>query len=772
MTEELKNLQNGTPPKTRIESATALQAMVASIVQGDSVERAKKRSLVDGLIGGNPPFSPSKLRQLGRADACNVNWGTGKSYATQAQGIFYNLLSANPTQMSITVRHGKDSPRDDDKDISRKMSEIAHKVLNADPRWDFVLQMSQWNMVKHGTGPMWFEDPISVIPKHCDSGALKVPDNAKSEASYWEVAFILDSYKPHELYEKISNEAAGASSGWNVDYTKNAIMRASADNASQPNLDWEYYQRQFKQGSFASFYQSKVIKVAHCFWKEFDGRITHAIIEQSQQGADSPVGSQKEVSFLYRAIGKYGSWAECVHPLYYDRGDGTHYTVNGLGVAMYGAMVYENRLRCQIADGAMLPKVALKATSEGNQPFNMTQIGNILKVPAGYDMVPMVANGFIQDGLAMLNEVASVTSNNLAKYTQSWNRDRGNPPTAQQVTIEAQQQYAVAGTSISRYYAQMDVLFTEVVRRLCKSSDDVAKAFRKECKEEEIPESAFNNVVQVEANRASGQGSTSLQQMALGQLMQHLAMFPEDGREQIIRDFTASLAGYKAADRYYPKSQTDMMGTDQEAEAMQMVAGMKVGVPPVVTPRQNPVIYATTFIGAAGQAAGTLAQGASPVEVYQFLEIACPAAAAHIQRMAGDPTRKGIVKDLTDQLTKLAQFSEQLGAKIQEQQQQASEQQQQAGPQLPPEVQQKLMIQRAEGELKIELEAKSHSQRLKHRQEQHQMEALARMNSMQLDRTKADLEAANQIQISRAQAAAEIENSKKKAAAASKSDGA
>jgi len=728
--EGLQNLNtDGSAPKCRVTSAAALQAFLRQIIQNDS-GRSTKRALVQGLVDGNAPFNPAKLRENGRGDACNVNWQTAKSYVEQAAGIFYDLYAESPLRFSLTIKTGDESERGE---WQRIMAEVGTDILDTAPQWDYLMQMSQWWMTLHGYGPLWFENRDAVIPRWCKTGDLKVPDNTESELTYWESAFILIDYKPYELYEFIKNPEAAEKVGWDVEYVKKVIHYSMpARQQTGINMDWEWVQEQFKQNSFATYFDTNVIKVAHAFWKEFDGRITHAIVEQETQGSGSPLQGEPEqdnapIKYLFKKVGRYNSWQEVVHPFYFSKGNGKHYTVNGMGVSMYGALVYENRLRCKLADEAMSPKVMFRPTSESSTPFNITQLGPYMKLPAGWDLAPTPVSGHLEDGITMLNEVTRTTSNNLAQYRQSWSKSQGNPATATQVAVEQRQQHAVAGTQISRYYKQLDLFYTEIVRRLCNlnSTDALAREFQRRCIEQGVPREAFGRIGKVEAYRVSGEGSVTLRQNALDVLVQNIALFPEDGREQILCDWTASRVGQRNVKRYYPTKQRKTLGSEQEADAMLQVAAMKIGVPPVITSEQDPVVFASTFIGACGQAIGTVAQGAKIPEVLAFCELAMPAGIQHMQRFANDPTRQGIYKDLEKMFNEIASRVDQLEKIMQKQMQEAAQQQQNAGPQLPPDVQQKLAIEDAKGQLKLKQMYLSHQQRLQQRKEQHEQQIAA-----------------------------------------------
>jgi hypothetical protein len=188
---------------------------------------------------------------------------------------------------------------------------------------------------------------------------------------------------------------------------------------------------------------------------------------------------------------------------------------------------------------------------------------------------------------------------------------------------------------------------------------------------------AMKEVEFVKASRVVGQGSEFLRQQSTEFLFGTvLPMLPESGRAHLIQDVIASRAGQHAVDRYYPVNEASRLPDDQYAIAMGQVADMKIGVPAVVTETQNPALFAQTFLQAADQAAGTLEQGGNPAEVAAFLNLAGQAIAQHLQRMAADPSRKALVKQLTEQWKQLAKVHDQLVQHIQQQQAQQQEEQQ------------------------------------------------------------------------------------------------
>lgn len=680
-------------PESRMSNPRTTQDWCRRLIDNDS-KRSRKRALVNGLTNGNPPYKAGLLRDAGQAQRCNVNWGTARGLLEASAGSFYDLTAEAPGFITIRLNYA-DNPEQEGQ-WSNIVSEECDKIFKSNPMWigdvstaqfnprDYNMQLSQQNMVLHGCGPMVFESPTQVFPKAVLCGDLKVPEFTKSDTSYWDGGMIQTEYFPPQLYEFIKNEKAASASGWDVEYTK-LVIAAAMDIRQDAGVQrgWEFYQQELKNNSLSYYDDTKICRVCHVFWKEFNGKVTHVIVER-----DTSIGSVKtdgsrdlessDIRFLYRNIGKYSSFQNCVHPMYFDHGNGGfHHSVDGLGVKMYSAMEYENRLICNLADKAFAPKILFSpTTTETAQKFQLVHMGDFAVMPGGFKVEQGGVAGLMNDGLAMHGQIQSLMQSNLSSYQQQVPpQRRGNPETAFEKKMEASQQSSLNKTQFNRYYEQLDMLYAEIYRRLTTSPDEPAVYFRKCCKDRGVPVSALKKVQKVQATRVVGQGSAFMRKQSIDAIFPIAGALPEEGRANLLSDKIAAEAGQSAVSRYYPR-RDPQLATDQEAEAMQWVSAMKVGVPPVITGTQDALTYAQTFLRAASEAMASLEQGGNPMEVYKFLTICGPAIAAHLKRMSADPTRQQQFKILTEQWKTLAAMTDKLRGAIEKMQQAAQEQQQ------------------------------------------------------------------------------------------------
>lgn len=403
--EYLKTLNpSGTPPETRIGDANQARAIWQMMEQADE-GRDRKRALVKGLVDGNPPYSQSALKAAGLGDKCNINFRVGESYKNQAVGAFYDLFSEAPTYATIQLGRHEKKPYSDEQlqTWSRQATVHFDWLCRYEPCFDYNMQLSQDEMVMFGVGPMMFPDFLDWKPMAVLAGQLKVPERAKSDTEYWELAGVKMEYLCDELWSKIKDPEAARNMGWNVERVKQAIINASPETQKGGvHLNWEWHQQQLKNGSIYYAMTSKVISVSHIFCREFAkrgekaGKITHVIVIRDY--ADTTTDK-----FLFQKVRRFKDWNECLHPMYYDRGSGGfHYGCTGMGVKMYSVMDLQNRTLCNNADKAFTPKIMFKpTTSTGADNFALQQYGDFAVLCLDSQTEILTSNGWI--GMGKMN---------------------------------------------------------------------------------------------------------------------------------------------------------------------------------------------------------------------------------------------------------------------------------------------------------------------------------------------------------------------------------
>lgn len=674
----LENIDDaGSPPESRLSSAKAVVDLVKMLTRADE-ERARVRAKVKGIVDGNPPYSPSQLKRTGQSYRTNVNFREAEAFFSIALTAFYDIFSETPTYATVKTNVGNEAER---VAYSRIITEEFDRLQKKDTEFDYTMQLSQHEMVLFGSGPLTFESPTSWKARAIKSGDLLIPENTRSNPNDWEVAVVRRNYQAHELYGYIRDAKAATSVGWDVDAVRNSIIESGPEEYRREG-NWEWHQQKIRNNDLHYSAQCSLINCAHVYVREYPkgdelkGKISCYIVREDEN-------SDK---FLYKHIGKYSSWEEVLHPMYYDKGDGQHHSVKGLGVKMYPVIELKNRQKCHMIDvAATASSMQLQAeTPEAMQKASVVQMGPYSILPSGYRVVQRQFSGIADAPMAVDRELENVMQSNLSQYRQRLDKPQGNPKTATEIQAIVQQASVLGKTQIARYYQQLDKFFEERYKRASGQNvvDADAIEFQKRIKERGVPTEALNDIDYVQASRNYGQGSAFLRLQTITGLMQISGQLPESGRSALLRDYIAALAGQQQVGRYMVEPEQDVYAKDQIAEANIENAVMQTGNPVIITDSQNHVLHAQTHLSKGSEVAQAIQQGGNAVAAVGFFGLLVPHIEEHIMQLSADQERKEEVKMLGDQLQELSSFANEVANQVEQQMQkeQQSAMEAEAGP--------------------------------------------------------------------------------------------
>ena len=667
--------EDGKAPETRLADAASAREIFQKLISADQLRNAT-RSKLRGLVDGNPPYNPAELRRNNQAFRTNVNFRESEAFLSLAMSAFYDVFAEVPTYANIRTAYGNDM--DKREEWSKIITEEFDRLQKLDKDFDYTMQLSQREMVLVGDGPLIFEDATDWRCKAIMANDLLVPDGTKSNVGDWKVALVRTRMGVDDLFEKIQDEEAATATGWNVDYVRQRIRSAMPEPyRSGVQYDWEFFQRQLRSNDITFSARSEVVSMCHVFYKEFDGKISHVIIdERDSQG------------FMYRKLRRFSRWEQVIHPMYYDRGDGEHHGVKGLGIKMLQAMELKNRLRCAMVDATFARTQILFRPLNANalSKTSVVQQGPYAILPPDYEVIQQNIAGVLDAPMAVNADLENVLQGNLSQYRQSLSKPQGNPKTAYEVNVMVSQQSAIGKTQLSRYYNQLDSFFEERYNRASNpnlnpitKSDKDAIEFQRRCKERGVPVQAMMDIDFVEATRTVGQGSQFAKQQLLGSLLSLSGALPEGGKINLLKDYIAAQVGQQMVDRYLPSQVQSSRVQDQAALAVLEHASLNQSNMPIVTDTQDHVVHIETHMAAANQAASSLQSGGNPQEIMLFMQGIGQHVQDHLQRLATDPARRQQVDAYSQNLQELGKTIEQLSQMLQQQQQgQAQMQQAQA----------------------------------------------------------------------------------------------
>lgn len=716
-------------PESRLTDPKAVREIVIKLIEANK-GRSETDSSVFGQISGRAPYDKGELIKNAMMWRSNFASRIGEASFNLALSQFNDVILESPQLAVCRTEFSKDDNENDD--WSGIITEEFERLNDSDDTLVYNLFLSQHEMVLYRCGPVLFEDDLDFRFRALPQRYVLVPDESRSTVAEWKLSVVRCFYTSDELYSFIRDSETASDAGWNVAAVRHALMKIVPYSAwpRHKRYDWEWYEQRLRNNDIYWGASLEAIPVAHVFYKEYPkngdvtGRVSRcAVLEDYAYD-----------KFLYRKVGAYKNWQTIIHPFYYDRGDGTHHSVKGYGIKGYAAWATYDRLQCHLVDAAFLSSSMHFQANTANdlQNLSVTMMGPYMWHPPGGQYLPTVQIAAGLEGpTAIKQDLLSMVTNNLAQYRQQLSQIKRDRVTAEEVQQYQRDEALVGKSQMSRYFEQLDDMWAERFRRatnpdltLSNPGGSLALQFQKRCRERGVPSKALEKMESVKAYRTVGYGSPDMRRQSFDRLYARLPLYDETGRQRIVEDMTALDVGYRNMRRYSPKQKVGREEFDQRADATDKVAGMKVGVTPIISPSQNPVIYAETWLKAADEAAGTLAKtnGQTMPQVLNFLEIAGPAIHFQLERMKGDKTRKRQYDEFLKHWKQLAGLQDKLRQKMKQQQQeqmkkrkQMQEQQQRVNGELAlrqRETEGKLEISRFKAAKTLQLKEQVHKQNL------------------------------------------------------------
>lgn len=684
------------------------------------------------MWNGNPPW-PGLLREKGMAERANFTLREFEGFVAAAKTPYYALAFKADRFIQLTLDYGNADPGL----LAEWSNKISTRYQYALEDWDGLdmnMQMSQVQMVVHGSGPMIWEDEYDWRSSARVAGQVLLPDDASVDIDEWEDGPACPrSYLPSVLWRKIKNEKAATARGWNVPACKRAIMKAAPETMSgEWGLNFEYYEAELRKGATGFDSKSKRIFVADLFQKEFDGKISHFIVLREDEGSTETVTGEKqgdpEFGFLFRKIGRFTSHSQITCPFIFDSGpDKQWHSVKGAGPKIFDFCSASDRVMMRALDGAMKASGVTVQAKDGKalQEAAFTDVSGGTVVGPGYEVIQQRVAPNLEAPLLAKRALGAILGDNTGNYTQRL-REENPAPTLGQEQLSVQRESVLGDHDASRYLKQLDRFHRETFRRilamgkkLFASRKDVApdkdeksesltpsekgalKFYRSLVQTDGIPEEIleFENFCRIKATRLVGNGSSQMRTIIGEKLLGMVGMMDERGRRFTQRQVVSGLAGENWADATFPPYDTPQI-VDSHISLAQLennflrIPGGKV----LVDPSQDHVVHFQSHMQDDADHAQELQAGqGDPHALLVHLEQSGPHMYEHIQAIASDPTRKDQIKGMMEAWMNLSKMTDQLAQQVAEADQAAAEQQPKQAPD--PELIAKLA--KVNGELQI-----------------------------------------------------------------------
>ncbi len=714
-------ITNGKVPEKRIRSATEAQTIVANLFRAN-LQRNAMWASIQGQIDGNPPYNPSKLREMGRASDPNVNTLEAKALRSSALVPFYDLFAGG--QRFVEIRLAPPGQADEDEGYygatgngsaryngngsngklggSRYNGPDVTSTPN-DPAYDPVRLSEDSGIVSEEYDRMlrrWnnFENVMNTaltdyvtfgrchLPwEACDSWRFRripfhrvlTPDGTPIDFEEDELVIILQNFTVARLYGLIREKASAEAVGWDYDETMNAITRAVPVDPTIPN-DPIAVQQMLRDSDIYISARSSTVQTATLLVKEMSGKWSELIIRRDQipgslnaTDDSNANASVRDPAYLFEARERYANLIDALPSLFFEVSDGTWNGSSGLGRDIYSLMQLKDRVFCTQAQSVMLrnsivlqPKQALDKSR-----LNLLQIGAVTWLPEQVEVVQSSILGDISSTIVVTQEMDRMVERNTGIYRPTLQQEKGNPDTLGEFQAKFAQATVLSTSAINRFYSQMDRLYMTQWPRViaCGMKKGGSTAYEKEaqafvarCEARGVSRDALKRLESIRAFRAIGQGSQAMRQQTLQNLMSLYQLLPANGQENLLEDVIRTSTSQHQVERYMPDADRRKLPSDQLAYALLENAALRANAPVSWTPSQNNVIHAQTHLQAGAQAAAATQQGADPHEIAAFLDAIGQHVAVHLQRLSMDPMAKDAFKILEGQWKQLAAVADKI----------------------------------------------------------------------------------------------------------------
>lgn len=752
----------GRAPKVRLTKAEDAYSIAATLVRA-AIPRIERGRMVRGLLDGNPPYPPSRLRAQAQDWRANFNTLEGRAIAVNAKTPYYDLFSSTMPLIDLEL-DTDDAARD-------KWSELAayefhrffYSYASFEPNFwamldDFVIFNKGFFHWPHPTDP-WF--------RRLEWWRVMFPNGTGIDPDEWNMFAIRQYFTVTKLWQ-LSGE--GHAQGWDGNGVVGAIKRAQPLEPQSWQAQGIEIQQQLKDCDIALSARSEIIKTVSIFTREYDGRWSWAMVEENAAMQVAYPGENKgadeQPRFLFRRDRFFGDVREIVSSFIYESEEGSINAFTGLGKYVYQLLRAKDRIEMGLLDGVILRQYPLLQPSDSGsaQRASLMQIGPAHVLAPGVNVVATNLLADLDGSLAVVQHLDQMVESNTAIFKPRLEKPRGNPETATAASLRYQNATILGQSAVNRFYDSGDGWIAEVWRRAVlahpessRSGIKAAREFQECCREKGIPMDVLRKKpYELRLTRAIGNGSPIARQQALAGITPMLPEMGPRGRRKLFQLTTSAYGGYRLVEQLWPAldlmeaPDTNVWMAEQENGYMR-----DDGAEPTITDGQDNRVHIKSHLGAMIAGLQSIQQGGDPVHVLTFIPVALQHTGKHLNHLPKEEQRGWL-----EQMNKIGQAYQELSAQYQQAQAQQAEQQKQ-GQQLA--FDQQLELARLQGEMSIKQQ--KNAAQMQQRAERHQQDAMLSDASTAGEIQRQTAQTATDIATKRAKTNADIEAQHEKAAA-------
>lgn len=637
--------EKGRAPKYRATSAAVIRANYNKMIQDDEGS-ATMRVRVQGMLDGDPPYSPAARRAQKQSSLANANFLQGAKIVAKVANGYNDIIFSVKNLFSAETEFGEDAERFA---YNRVLAEEGSRTMRKWPSFAAHFQMLVRKFVDHGVGIGYFPDTENWRYEVAGFGDFQIPRQTPASEEKIQIAVCKQDMPVTDLYGMIRDEDKAKDLGWNVDAVKKAIARAT-DKASTGELgEYEALQMEIKNNDATFNRKYQYVRLLRALVREFDGTLSFYILERDGDG-----------ECLCSRPAHYKTVNEAFVFFCYGIGNGTYHGIRGLGHVLYPLVQLHNRLMCMLSDSAMLSgSVMVQPNSQkALDELSFQQYGPLTVLTPGVDVIDKQLPNLAQSSMPMLSEVKDRMAESGSQFAVS--------PMGQtyrnRLESEASMEEAAGGASanVDLFYASWDRLVREMFKRICEGdkSDLLVAEFHRRCERRGVPPQAIKAIDHdsTYATRAIGAGNPAFRTVGLSRLTQLLPNLDEIGQKRLIHQIVADVVGYNNASFYAAEPEDNRVNVEAKVAEMENILLFQ-GNPIGVNPQELHATHANIHIVPLQQTIEGIERGEiDPVQSLPGLRAMLDHLAGHAEPLAQDPSQRaifGMVKEGINNLTQI-----------------------------------------------------------------------------------------------------------------------
>ena len=509
---------------------------------------------IEGLIAGNPPYSPADLAAARLSHISNFNNLEARSFYEQEALALWNLVNSSQYLATFELV----APTPDASKWAEIMSRHFTTVVREWPSFNVVFNTLTGQLVKLGVSSCLWPDEKDWRWKTIELSRFFVQDQAQTDISLLTcvcVESIFTAQYLMEAYVAAKKKEPGATP-WDTE-ALGQLLLFLANDATKQNFqiyDAMDIQRHIQNGD-TTWNQTFTdnIHLVSMFYQEYDGKISHYIFH--------PYFDLN--NFLFKVDRQYESMDEGVAIFTMSPGEFTIHSNLGLGHKIYSASQATMQLDCSVIDMAkMSATLLIKTVPTGAKDAGQIRI--YPGVPTDIGTADVVRNQ-LGENISQVIAASQYTSAKIAKNLINSGDDPTIPDKAQgslapsEARARDYKEYGVLKNVIAHFYTQFDQVIQNMVTKMYHSMPgcpgyDAVKRWKELCIQYGVPELFFAtkgakrnklpSYVKVRAARAAGDGSLVGMKMALQDFAPMVSTLGPKGRQAyqrmaVIADFGA-----------------------------------------------------------------------------------------------------------------------------------------------------------------------------------------------------------------------------------------